>query len=164
MASTQSSVNDLEQILYAKGYRIRTVNGREEWYKASNLPLAPELKSDISHEPVGENPGADNHAGFRHVRITSCRLRLCDERNLFDKYFVDALVTAGILYDDSPTWCKIEVVQRIVINKADECTVIEVTESDKNPGTADTPRSEPNWPGNNYPAHDHPMRTETSSR
>lgn len=62
----------------------------------------------------------------RLVRLTSYRCRLLDERNSFDKYFVDALVYAGILFDDSPVWAQIEVSQRLVHGKELERTEIEV--------------------------------------
>ena len=136
-------MTDLEQTLYAKGYRIRTVNGREEWYKADPVLQSPELKPDTSDEPVAENPGEDHRAGFRHVRITSYRVRLVDERNLWDKYVVDALVKAGLLRDDSPQWCKVEVFQRLVYSKADELTEVLITESCRTPETSDTPPPAP---------------------
>lgn len=71
-------------------------------------------------------------AGFdptkRLVRFTSHRLRLLDERNLKDKYFTDALRYAGILFNDSPEWAKIEVSQVQVKTKADERTEITIEE------------------------------------
>lgn len=62
----------------------------------------------------------------RVVRITSFRCRLLDERNLFDKHFVDALRYAGVLFDDSPAWCQVEVTQRQVGSRDHERTEIEV--------------------------------------
>jgi hypothetical protein len=120
-------MNALEQSLINKGYRIRTVNGREEWYKASGLLQPTQHQPSVSHEPVATNPGKDDGPGFRVVRIKSFRTRLADERNLYDKYITDALVTAGILRDDSPKWCKVEVSQIRVGIKADERTEIEIT-------------------------------------
>jgi hypothetical protein len=80
------------------------------------------------HEPVAEDPRSHRDKIRRLVRITSFRTRECDERNLFDKYATDALVHAGILFDDSPRWCKVEVEQKPVAHKWEERTEIEITE------------------------------------
>lgn len=115
-----------ESILWAKGYRT---NGKGEWFlplKDNSLLQAAERKPDTSDESVAKNKGEDHRPGFRFVRITSLRMRLLDERNLYDKAIVDSLVYAGVLADDSPSCCRVEVYQRLVYNKADECTEIEV--------------------------------------
>lgn len=59
----------------------------------------------------------------RIVRVTSFRRVLVDERNLHDKAFIDALVEAGAL-DDSPGWCKVEVIQSKVDDQVLERTEI----------------------------------------
>jgi hypothetical protein len=120
-------MNALEQSLINKGYRIRTVNGREEWYKARGLLQPTQHQPSVSHEPVAEGTGEDHRPGFCVVRIKSFRTRLIDERNLYDKAITDALRYAGIIRDDSPQWCKVEVSQIRVGIKADERTEIDVT-------------------------------------
>ena len=98
----------------------------------SNLTdgVAPdaERESDSSNEPVAKKERAGSNVGFCAVRITSYRLHLLDERNLYDKYFVDCLVQAGLLRDDSPAWCKVEVSQIKVSEPEDERTAIVILE------------------------------------
>jgi len=122
-------VNDItESILWKKGYRI---NSRNEWYlppKDHSVPPAAECKRDPGHESSGKDEGKDVHAGFRVVRIKSYRQRMCDVRNLFDKHFTDCLVAAGLLVDDSPEWCRIEVEQIQVDHWRYERTEIEITD------------------------------------
>jgi hypothetical protein len=72
------------------------------------------LQPNPEYEPVAEDAREIVDQARRLVRITSFRLRLCDERNLWDKHFVDALVEAGIIFDDSPEFCQIEVKQEEV--------------------------------------------------
>lgn len=64
-------------------------------------------------EDAGRGPGPRTAllSGRRLVRVTSFRIRLCDERNLFDKHLVDCLVQSGLLHDDSPQWAQIIVTQ-----------------------------------------------------
>jgi hypothetical protein len=45
------------------------------------------------------------------VRLTAVRTRLLDEDNCCEKYHVDLLRYAGIIFDDSPGQTKIEVCQ-----------------------------------------------------
>lgn len=78
-------------------------------------------------EPVAEAPRAGPDPVFRRVRITSYRKVLLDERNLWDAYFTDALVRAGILFDDSPQYCKVEVSQVQVVDWWAERTTIQIT-------------------------------------
>lgn len=79
------------------------------------------------HEPVAEAPRTRADPGFRFVRVTSFRRHILDERNLFDAYFVDALVRAGILFDDAPKYCKVEVLQIQVRLESEERTEIDIT-------------------------------------
>jgi hypothetical protein len=94
--------------------------------KNSTHGVAPDAKrkSNSPDEPVAKKERAGSDVGFRTVLITSYRLRLLDERNLYDKYFVDCLVKAGLLRDDSSAWCKVEVGQIKVSEPEDERTVI----------------------------------------
>lgn len=82
------------------------------------------------HGDVAQDPRGNRDQIRRLVRITSFRTRECDDRNLFDKYFTDALVHAGILVDDSPEWCKVEVEQKSVDHKWEQRTEIEITPLD----------------------------------
>ena len=131
MASTQSSVNDLEQILYAKGYRIRTVNGREEWYKGV-APVSflqdPITEPNLKHGGEGANPPqAPNPRRRIRVCITSHRRRLLDPDNLFVKWVVDGLRYNGVIPDDSSKHIELIIRQEQVQSKALEKTTIDVT-------------------------------------
>jgi hypothetical protein len=75
-------------------------------------------------EPVAEDEGGVAYKGRCLVRITSFRRRLCDERNLYDKHFVDALKEAGAFVDDSPKYVQVEVSQEQVQFAHEERTVI----------------------------------------
>lgn len=85
---------------------------------------SPEPKPNPRHEPVGKDEGKADYSLRRSVRVTSYRIRLCDERNLYDKHFIDALVRAGLLVDDSPEWCQVEVKQELVKRREEERTEI----------------------------------------
>lgn len=123
-------MNDFESVLYARGYRL---NEKGEYVKAGGLLQLAQQKPDPGNEPLAASSGEDCCPGFRHVRVTSYRTRLLDERNLWDHYIVDALVKAGLLRDDSPQWCKVEVAQHLVGRKCDERTEVEITESAASP-------------------------------
>ena len=71
-----------------------------------------------------ERAGSD--VGFRHVLITSYRVRLLDGDNVFGKYIIDSLVRAGLLRDDSPAWVKVQTAQVKVDMPAKERTHIEI--------------------------------------
>jgi hypothetical protein len=90
------------------------------------LASGAEQQRDPEHEPVAKDAGENAHQIRRLVRVTSYRFRLLDERNLFEKHFMDALVEAGVLVDDSPQWCKIEVRQEQVTSRVLERTTIEI--------------------------------------
>ncbi len=76
---------------------------------------------------MGTRPGTSADPAKRLVRFKSFRLRLCDERNLTDKYFTDALVAAGLLHDDSPQFCQVQVEQIKVEHWTEERTEITIT-------------------------------------
>lgn len=89
-------------------------------------PASAEPKQGDPNEPVAtpERKAAD--AVFRVVRITLYRRRLLDGDNPFVKDLVDSLRHAGILFDDTPQWAKIEVIQKLVALPASEGTLVEV--------------------------------------
>jgi hypothetical protein len=92
--------------------------------------LAPDAqrKQNPGHDLAPAVPREVAYAPRRLVRVTSFRLYLLDERNLWDKHFVDSLVTSGIITDDSPAWAKIEVNQVLVTDEKDERTEIEISD------------------------------------
>lgn len=92
------------------------------------VPARAEQQRIASDEPVAADEGKAADQKCCLVRVESRRRRLCDERNLTDKYFIDALVEAGVLVDDSPKWAQIEVRQVRVCTEGEECTVIYVME------------------------------------
>jgi hypothetical protein len=97
---------------------------RKRFDQANSVPPSPKQQQTVRHEPMAAPERAGVDKVRRAVRITSFRLRECDERNLTDKYFTDALVTAGILFDDSPQWAKVEVEQVIVEKSWEQRTEI----------------------------------------
>lgn len=62
----------------------------------------------------------------RKVCIVSFRTRLIDHDNLWIKHYLDALTEAGILFDDSERFCKVEVQQTQVDDPALERTEITI--------------------------------------
>lgn len=117
-------MSDYELALRNKGF---TQQPDGSWSKtgSKSYSLAPnaERKPDTIDERVGEAPRANPDKKRRLVCLTSIRKTLCDERNLFDKHFVDSLVDAGVLVDDSPRWVEVKVSQKI---GHQECVLIEV--------------------------------------
>lgn len=103
----------------------------------SFLRLNPNLRPD------GQAPGAKLEPSAGHgplaaiqaeagdtaqflVRVTSFRVRLCDEDNLAVKWFVDCVRYAGAIPDDAPEIAHIEARQFRVKTAAEERTLIEV--------------------------------------
>ncbi len=60
------------------------------------------------------------------VRVTAMRKRLLDEDNLCEKYVVDLLRNAGIIFDDAPGETKIEVCQQKAAKGEAERVKVEV--------------------------------------
>lgn len=98
---------------------------RRNFDRAGSAPDAVD-KSDSVHEPVAGDARKIAYQSRCIIRLTSCRQKLCDERNLFDKHFVDALVEAGAFVDDSPQYVQVEVSQKLVQNDWEEATIIEI--------------------------------------
>ena len=72
----------------------------------------PVLECAARNDPLEKAP-VQKAVGQRFlVRVTSFRKRLLDEDNLAEKYHVDLLRYAGILPQDTPGICKIEVSQQ----------------------------------------------------
>lgn len=88
-----------------------TIGKDGAWHKTGGMARRADGQPNLGYEPVGTDEGKANNARRRTVRITSYRMRLIDERNLWDKHFVDALVRSGLLVDDSPQWCEVIVKQ-----------------------------------------------------
>jgi hypothetical protein len=88
--------------------------------------LAPGTVAEQSSQanPVAADEGKVAYEGRCLVGITSFRRRLCDERNLYDKHFVDALTEAGAFADDSPEFVQVIVGQVKVEHAHEERTVI----------------------------------------
>ena len=119
-----------ESDLRAGGWVKRPDGSWDKWNSPRGLAPAPVSQPSPGNEPVAEDPRSHRDKIRRLVRITSFRTRECDERNLFDKYFTDALVHAGLLFDDTPRWCKVEVEQKPVAHKWEQRTEIEITPLD----------------------------------
>lgn len=85
------------------------------------------LKSNPQHELVAED--ALQAAGKVRclVRFTLLRRRLLDDDNPYLKPFLDGLKEAGVIVDDSPTWCRVEVIQKLVAKPENEGILICVT-------------------------------------
>lgn len=91
---------------------------------ADGVAPAPVAQSSRDDEHLAEDARKVAYQVRCLVRITSFRRRLCDERNLYDKHFVDALKEAGAFVDDSPKFVKVEVAQEQVQFAHQERTVI----------------------------------------
>lgn len=86
-------------------------------------PDAVHQPSD-SHDEMGADAREVAYKSRCLVRLTSFRCSLCDERNLYDKHFVDALKEASAFVDDSPLYVEIVVSQIEVAHPHQERTVI----------------------------------------
>lgn len=116
---------ELNQWMAERGYELR----EDGWHKVGRVAPDAQRERNTGHEPVAESAGKNNDPKRYRVCITSYRCRLLDERNLYDKYFVDALQYAGAIYSDAPQWCKVEVRQYQVGNPGFERTEIEITKT-----------------------------------
>ncbi len=111
----------------AKGY---TLWPDGSWSKPKAGRVAPDAEREFNpvHEPVGKDAREGAYQGRCHVRVTSFRLRLLDERNLWDKHFLDALVEAGVLRGDAVKDIAIEVTQEKVDHAYQERTEMVIEE------------------------------------
>lgn len=60
------------------------------------------------------------------VRVISVRTRLLDDDNLAEKFLVDECRYAGLIPDDAPEFCKIEVSQRKCQENEPEHVIVEI--------------------------------------
>lgn len=103
---------------------------RQNADKADSVSPSTEHQRTAGNESVATTTGTHNDPMCNRIRvkIVSFRRRLLDERNLSDKYFVDALVYSGILRGDSPKEVQVEVSQYKVDHQWQEKTTIELSE------------------------------------
>lgn len=106
---------------------------RQNADKVDGVPSCSEHERITGNEPMATPKGTVDNTmrGRVRVKIISFRRRLLDERNLSDKYFVDALVYSGILRGDSPKEVKVEVIQYKVDHQWQEKTTIELTDYER---------------------------------
>jgi len=97
-------------------------------FLARNTGKIAKLESDSRDAPLGEKKVQGRTGQKFHIRIKSFRKRLIDEDNLCAKYHTDLCRYAGILPDDAPGICKIEVSQVKTAKGETEKTLIEVFE------------------------------------
>lgn len=90
----------------------------------NSLAPAPVVECRSENEPVAADEGEVAYKARCLVRIISFRRRLCDERNLYDKHFVDALKEAGAFVDDSPEYVQVQVKQVKVEKDTEERTML----------------------------------------
>ena len=96
--------------------------------KTDRLASRAVVEPNPSLQSVAENEGKTPDPVRRLVRYTLFRVRPVDQENWCTKHFTDALVTARILFDDSPQWCQIQVEQVQVSFPSQERTEIEVSD------------------------------------
>ncbi len=94
-------------------------------------PQASFMEHGNSHGALAKKKTKESHSGKYVVRVTSYRVRLCDEDNLCEKFHVDACRYAGLLPSDAPNKAHIEVYQKKVANKKQEKTLIEIWQEKK---------------------------------
>lgn len=93
---------------------------------AGSLAPRPVNQPNPSHEPVATDARETADKMRRLVRFKIFHIRSQDEENWHTKHFTDALKDAGLIFDDSKEWCRIEKEEIIVDSFADERTEITV--------------------------------------
>jgi hypothetical protein len=111
----------------SESFLRRTADEHRADPSPDGVPPTAVVESGGENDPVGTDAGEVAYQGRCLVSITSFRLRLCDERNLYDKHFVDALKEAGAFVDDSPKYVQVEVGQVQVKSPHEERTLIVMT-------------------------------------
>lgn len=106
-------------------------------YSPDRLLSDPEPQYPVRHEPLAaqgrEGEDAARPPGRVRVAVTSYRRRLIDPDNLCPKFAIDACRYAGLIRDDSEADIEFSVRQEKVATKAEEKTVIELTNQDEPP-------------------------------
>lgn len=85
-------------------------------------------KQAVRNGPLAEEKRKDSNPRRYGISITSLRTRPLDPDNLCAKWFVDSLRYAQIIPDDRPEDICYSISQKKVKTKAEEKTLIEVTE------------------------------------
>jgi len=93
---------------------------------ADNQAPSPEPKRPVRDEPLAKGEGEKENPNRVRIRVISLRRRLIDPDNLCPKYHVDCLRYAGFIRNDTAHDVILEVSQRKVQSRADECTIIEI--------------------------------------
>jgi len=88
------------------------------------------LEPDAGHRRVVKKKEKAPDPPCLVVRVTSIRKRLLDWDNLCVKPLVDGLRYAGLIPDDRPEICKIEVRQRKTEAGEEEATEVEIITED----------------------------------
>lgn len=84
------------------------------------------VESVVGNKPLGQDEIQKTGESRFLVRVISVRKRLLDEDNLAEKFLVDCCRNAGLIPDDAPEFCKIEVAQRKVQDNEPEHVIIEI--------------------------------------
>lgn len=93
---------------------------------ADSQASGPKPQRTVRNESLAKGEGEKENPDRVRIRIVSLRRRLIDPDNLCPKYHVDCLRYAGFIRNDTADDIVLEVSQRKVESKADECTLIEV--------------------------------------
>ena len=93
----------------------------------------PEPKRPLRDEPLAKSEGEKENPDRVRIRVISLRRRLIDPDNLCPKYHVDCLRYGGFIRNDTAHDVILEVSQRKVQSRADECTIIEIEPLDPGP-------------------------------
>lgn len=84
------------------------------------------VESVVGNKPLGQDEIQKTSESRFLVRVISVRKILLDEDNLAEKFLVDCCRNAGLIPDDAPEFCKIEVAQRKVQDNEPEHVIIEI--------------------------------------
>ena len=96
-----------------------------------NAGQVAKLERDSGNAPLEAEKNQRSDSSRFLVRIESRRKRLLDEDNICEKYLVDLLRYSGIIANDSPDQCRIEVGQtKCRKGEAEEITIAVTQEYD----------------------------------
>ena len=97
-----------------------------EAFIQANCTAAAIVERGPGDEPLAKEEVQGQVSGRVLVCVTSVRKRLLDQDNLCEKFHVDLLRRAGVIYDDAPGQCQIETRQRKIEKGEQEHSLIEV--------------------------------------